>query len=137
MTQADQIVHLLFQVDKAIHEQLRDADAKCPLSLPELMVLSYIDRVEAASVSDLAKQLGIRKASVSVKVAGLERRKLVTRDSCLFDKRSHSIRLTPKARSLLEQTQQYVATHTAPIFNILTSDEKDNFIQLLTKISNQ
>lgn len=137
MKQTDEIIHLLFQVDKAIHEQLRDAGEKCPLSIPELLALSYIDRAGAASISDMAGHFSVRKSSMSIKIAKLEHRGLVTRNACAFDKRSHSIELTEKARALLRNTKDYVAVHASPLFDILTKGEKDTLITLLKKISHE
>lgn len=128
------IINLLFQVDKAMHEQLRDAEQKPPLSLPELMALSYIDREASASITDMADHFGIRKSSVSVKIAKLELQGLITRNSCPFDKRSHSIMLTKKARSLLEETKQYVATHASPLFSKLNQSEQAQLVTILKKI---
>lgn len=128
------IVNLLFQVDRVMHEYMRDAEAKAPLTLPETMVLSYLAKEEAASITDMAAHFGIRKSSMSTKIAKLERQGLISRDSCRFDKRSHSIILTPKAIKLLSQTKQYVADQTNPLFSKLSKTEQETFIQLLKQL---
>lgn len=133
-THIHQIIDCLFTVDKAMHEQLRDAEVVPPLTLPEAMALSHIERSGAVSITDLALHFGIRKSSISVKIAKLERAGLVTRDGCLFDKRSHTVEITDKAREKLQETKLFIATHTAPLFSKLTEVEQQTFIQLLKKI---
>lgn len=133
-TNIDTIIDLLFAVDKAVHEQLRDAELAPPLSLPEVMALSHIDRHGPVSITDLAEHFSIRKSSISVKIAKLERQGLVTRESCVFDKRTHSIELTPKAREKLKETQHYLAVHTAPLFSKLSTEEQTQFITLLQRL---
>lgn len=137
MTKTTKIINLLFQVDKAIHEQLRDADKKCPVSLPEFMALGYLDREGPASISDMAAHFGVRKSSVSIKVAKLEKQGLVVRSMSEADRRSHTLELTDAARDMLEQSKSYVAEHASPLFDQLDTKEKELFIQLLTKIITQ
>jgi DNA-binding MarR family transcriptional regulator len=133
-THIHHIIDCLFTVDKAMHEQLRDAEAVPPLTLPEAMALSHIERSGAVSITDLALHFGVRKSSISVKIAKLERQGLVIRDGCLFDKRSHTIQITDKAREKLRDTKSYIATYTAPLFSKLTIQEQQQFITLLEKI---
>lgn len=134
-THIQRIIDLLFQVDKAMHEQLRDASEPAPLSLPDAMALSYLAREEAASITDMAAHFGIRKSSMSTKVSKLEKKGLIARSSCRFDRRSHTITLTPKAINLLSETKRYVAAHASPLFTRLNTEEQKQFISLLKKIT--
>ena len=116
------IEELLLDFQKKIYGAIKTDIKSLNCSLPQMDILRYLSESEALTLTDLARQLGVSKPSASVMVDTMERHGLVARTVQENDRRSISIRLTPKSRKL---------------FETITKKKKELIKRLLTNISAQ
>ena len=113
---ARQVLEAVPLVMRTIRAQLR-SHRRADISVPKFRAMSYIDRNEGASLSDLASNIGLTLPSMSKLVDGLVSRKLVTRVSDALDRRRICLALTPLGREELKAayvfTEQYLAAQMA------------------------
>lgn len=73
---------------------VRDPQTQRLLSRHQAGILDHLDELEPATVADLARQIGVTAATMSVSLDRLERKGYVTRTKDAKDKRRVHVRLT-------------------------------------------
>ncbi|MCJ8162946.1 MarR family winged helix-turn-helix transcriptional regulator [Acinetobacter zhairhuonensis] len=107
------------------------------LSEGRFILLFLLDAAEdGIAPKDLAEQVGITRPTVTGLVDGLEREGLVERHADPEDRRALKIQLTAKGKSIAKNVFEQHSRWIAKIFGNLTSQERQQFTQLLTKVSN-
>mgnify|MGYP001287964549 FL=1 len=143
---SDELSRVVPRMDAIIGYKLRRAQlsvfqdflqtfAKMKLRPAEFSVLAMIADAPGQKQTEIAGQLGIKRANFVALMDGLERRGLAERRKIETDKRSHSLHLTPegvrfvKKMSALwrEHEERFVARLGGPA-------EKDRLIALLDRI---
>ncbi len=113
---AQQVLEAVPLVMRTIRGQFRSY-RRADISVPQFRTMSYIDRNEGASLSELASHIGLTLPSMSKLIDGLVSRKLVTRSSDALDRRRICLALTPLGREELQEahrsTEQYLAAQMA------------------------
>jgi DNA-binding MarR family transcriptional regulator len=98
---AHQVLEVVPLVMRAIRSEMRDHRAP-DLSVPQFRTLSFLNRHEGASLSDVAEHIGLRLPSMSKLIDGLVARNLVKRDTHPDDRRRVTLALTARGRAMLK-----------------------------------
>ena len=75
-------------------------------SVPEFRTLSYIERHEGTSLTEVAEYIGLSKASLSKIVTRLEEKGFVRRNAAADDKRRHTLSLSAHGQRTLDQIER-------------------------------
>ena len=103
-------------------------------------VLRALHRAESEGLpglrlTDLSERLIIRPPSVTGVVDRLERLALVVREAVAGDLRARQVKLTPKARKLLERVLAGHAAQIDAVLGGLTGDDHEDLSRLLAKLN--
>jgi DNA-binding MarR family transcriptional regulator len=104
-------------------------------SFTVLMVLNR-DPQTGLNPSDLATKCGVTRATMTGLLDGLERKKLLRRESDQEDRRTILIRLTEKGIALLEGFLHEYYSKIALLMSGLSDDEKRHLSQMLMTVNN-
>jgi DNA-binding MarR family transcriptional regulator len=92
------------QIYFACHRRhIRDESTQREVSAHQASVLDHLDDVEATSLLDLAKHMGVTPSTMSLTVDRLERGGYVTRSRSETDRRCVELRLTPSGVRIKRQ----------------------------------
>jgi len=97
--------------------------------------IAAIFSLKKATVTELAKKLNIRKASVTQMIDSLVKKGYVVRESPSGDKRSYEIKLTDKGTEMMELEEKFINKFIGRFDKILSTQEFKEFSFLLEKIS--
>jgi DNA-binding MarR family transcriptional regulator len=100
-TCAHEVLEVVPLVMRTIRAEMRDHRAP-DLSIPQFRTLSFLNRHEGASLSDVAEHIGLRLPSMSKLVDGLVERNLVKRETHPDDRRRMTLVLTARGRTMLQ-----------------------------------
>ncbi len=125
---AQQVLEAVPLVMRTIRGQLR-SHRSADISVPQFRSMSYIDRNDGASLSDLASHIGLTLPSMSKLIDGLVSRKLVTRTSHSTDRRRICLSLTPLGREELREAHRFTEKYLSEQISGL--DEAD--LQTITR----
>ncbi|MGQ2927458.1 MAG: MarR family winged helix-turn-helix transcriptional regulator [Neoaquamicrobium sediminum] len=84
---------------------------KMKLRPAEFSVLALIARTPGQKQTEIAEQLGIKRANFVALMDSLERRGLAERRKAEGDKRSHSLHLTPEGTQFVDKMSTVWRTH--------------------------
>jgi DNA-binding MarR family transcriptional regulator len=114
------------------------AFAKMKLRPAEFSVLALIAETPGQKQSEIAEQLGIKRANFVALMDGLERRGLAERRKAHSDRRSHSVHLTPEGVRFVKKMSAIWEQHENRLVERLGGPaEKERLIALLDRIINQ
>ena len=110
--------------------RLRREDRGHPLPLSQLSALSRLDRLGAATLSELAEGERVRPQSMARTLASLEAAGLVVRAPHPTDRRRHLIRLTGTGHTVIAENHLRRDTWLArAMASALSPDERDLLIR--------
>jgi DNA-binding MarR family transcriptional regulator len=142
----DQTVAELPQMDSIIGYKLRRAQlfvfqdflesfAEMQLRPAEFSVLALIARKPGQKQSEIAEQLGIKRANFVVLMDALEKRGLAERRKSRQDKRSHSLHLTAAGKRFVIEMMEVWTGHETRMIELLGGPgERDRLIALLDRL---
>jgi DNA-binding MarR family transcriptional regulator len=109
--------------------------ADLPLRPAEFSVLALIAQAPGLKQSEIAGQLGIKRANFVALMDGLERRGLAERRKAEGDKRSHSLHLTAEGQRFAARMVELWSTHEGRLVERLGGPaERDRLIALLDRL---
>ena len=109
--------------------------SKLELRPAEFSVLTLIARTPGQKQTDIAGQLGIKRANFVALMDGLERRGLAERRKAEGDKRSHSLHLTPEGARFTGKMIAVWKTHEQRMIDRLGGEEeRDRLLELLDRL---
>ena len=110
---------------------------KYDLSQGRFLTLIVMNRTpdEAINPSSLAEKVGVKPATMTGLLDGLERRGLVRRLAHPEDRRKVSIRLTDSGRRALDEMLPEYYSRIARLMANLTEKERQDLVALLGKVS--
>ena len=112
------------------------AAEKWQLAAPEMRILLFLaQNPEMDTARDVAIQCGMSKASVSGNVLKLATRCLLTVDVDLKDRRFQHLTITELATPILEASRRFFREIDTALMEILSEDEREQLLRLLTKIN--
>lgn len=129
------IGYKLRRAQLAVFQDFIECFARMQLRPAEFSVLALIARTPGQKQSEIAEQLGIKRANFVALMDGLERRGLAERRKAAGDKRSHSLHLTAEGRSFVQKMVSVWAAHEQRLVDRLGGPQaRDRLIGLLDRI---
>ena len=125
----------LSELTREFQNQLITGDLK-EYTLRQLYYIELINKNQDISVSELSKILNVKKSTVSVAINQLIDLGIVIKTQSKTDKRFYQLKLTPKGESIINKHMQIHKNTIKNIIEILNTDEIDNFIKIVKKITN-
>jgi len=86
------------------------------------------------SQTELARYLGVERATVGKQVAGCLRRGWIRREVSAHDRRRFSLYITPKGERMLREVAQIIPQHEREYTAMLTAEERETLKRLLRKL---
>ena len=127
---AHEILDVVPLVMRSMRAELR-SHRSADLSVPEYRSLALINRRPGASLSNVAKHLGLTLPSTSKLVDGLVDRQLVTRQLSTSDRRRITLNLTESGKSVLEASYQITRVHFSEVFTRLPEADRALIIRAM------
>lgn len=118
-----------------VFQDFIDSFARMKLRPAEFSVLSVMARRPGLKQTEIAEELGIKRANFVALMDGLEARGLAERRKADADKRSHSLHLTPDGVKFVRKMMDVWNEHEQRLVERLGgSAERDRLIELLDRI---
>lgn len=129
------IGYKLRRAQLVVFQDFIETFAKMKLRPAEFSVLALIARTPGQKQSEIAEQLGIKRANFVALMDGLEKRGLAERRKAEGDKRSHSLHLTPEGVRFVEKMTAVWNTHEQRLVDRLGGpDQRDALLDLLDRL---
>ena len=100
----------------------------------QMRLLSLIEKEDGATSGTFAELLDIRPSSLSEQLNKLEERGLIERKKSESDTRSVNVFITEEGRNFLKDRKDAFTRRQERFENILTEEEKAEFLRLVNKI---
>lgn len=118
-----------------VFQDFIESFARMKLRPAEFSVLAIIAHAPGQKQTEIAGQLGIKRANFVALMDGLERRGLAERRKAANDKRSHSLHLTPEGMRFVGKMAAVWKSHEQRIVDRLGGEEaRDTLIALLDRL---
>ena len=118
-----------------VFQDFLESFAKMKLRPAEFSVLVLIARTPGQKQTEIAGQLGIKRANFVALMDGLERRGLAERRKAEGDKRSHSLHLTQEGVRFVEKMATVWTAHEQRMIDRLGGPEgRDTLLALLDRL---
>lgn len=129
------IGYKLRRAQLAVFQDFIETFARIKLRPAEFSVLALIARTPGQKQTEIAEQLGIKRANFVALMDGLERRGLAERRKGQIDKRSHSLHLTAEGRRFVQRMAGMWHTHEQRLVDKLGGPaERETLLRLLDRI---
>jgi DNA-binding MarR family transcriptional regulator len=129
------IGYALRRAQLAVFQDFIDSFSRLKLRPAEFSVLTLIARTPGQKQSEIAEQLGIKRANFVALMDGLERRGLAERRKVEGDKRSHSLHLTTEGVRFVDRMSRVWTEHEQRLVDQLGGeDQRDTLLALLRKL---
>ncbi|MDX3930021.1 MAG: MarR family winged helix-turn-helix transcriptional regulator [Shinella sp.] len=116
--------------------KLMDAGEKKPLTELDKQVLLYVKKNPACGPSDIARFLGVAMTTISSATDRLAKRGLLERHRPEVDRRAVALELTGAGRDYVGAQEQAYRQMFQMMLERLRPEEREAFIEMITKISN-
>ncbi len=127
--------YMLRRAQLAVFQDFIESFAKLKLRPAEFSVLAIMARTPGQKQSEIAEQLGIKRANFVALMDGLERRGLAERRKSDRDKRSHALHLTESGRQFVNRMIDVWNRHEGEVIEQLGGPEgKEQLMGLLKRI---
>lgn len=131
----EMIGYKLRRAQLAVFQDFVDAFAGMQLRPTEFAVLALIASTPGRKQSEIAGQLGIKRANFVALMDGLEQRGFAQRRKGESDRRSHSLHLTPEGVRFVERMTVIWAAHEKRLIERLGGLEaRDDLVRLLDRL---
>lgn len=130
--------YVLRRAQLCVFQDFIESFAEMKLRPAEFSVLNLIAQRPGQKQSEIAEQLGIKRANFVALMDGLERRGVAERRKSPEDKRSHSLHLTREGERFVAEMFAVWKTHEDRMIERLGGEaERDRLIELLGRLSPQ
>lgn len=124
----------LNELTRIFQKQLLSGDLK-EYTLRQLYYIELINKNHGINISELSKILGVKNSTASVAINQLIDMGVVIKTQSKIDKRFYSLQLTPKGENIIKQHMQIHKNTIKKILEILNTEEVDDFIKIINKIT--
>lgn len=130
--------YVLRRAQLSVFQDFIESFTELKLRPAEFSVLNLIAQRPGQKQSEIAEQLGIKRANFVALMDGLERRGVAERRKSPEDKRSHSLHLTAEGERFISEMLSVWNAHEQRIIQRLGGEaERDKLIELLGRLSGQ
>lgn len=130
-----EVLVTLRRIIHATDLQSRQMVKTCGLTIPQVMVLSAIDRLGDVTVKRISDDVSLSQATVTTILDRLEDRNQVERVRSTSDKRIVNARLTRSGKKLLKSSPPLLHKKFIERFESLRDDEKAGILSALKKVA--
>jgi DNA-binding MarR family transcriptional regulator len=131
----DRMFSLMKQIHREIHQVVGHPEPALSPPQARLMFAIARNKDNGLSVKELAARTNMTPGAITQFVDVLIGKNLVIREEDLNDRRIVRLKLTPSAKSHMEQFQKHFLTCAARKFDVLSLDELTQLHSLLTKVT--
>lgn len=129
------IGYQLRRAQLVVFQDFLDTFSQIKLRPAEFSVLTLIAQTPGQKQTEIAEQLGIKRANFVALMDGLEKRGLAERRKAEADKRSHSLHLTPEGVEFTRKMVTLWNTHEQRMIDRLGgAAERDTLLALLDRL---
>jgi len=129
----EQILDTILHSSEIIEDELKRDSALKSLTQRQLFCLELIKKMQNPSLSELAEQMRIAKASISVMIDRMEKNDFIKKIASDSDRRSAHIHLTNKGEKAAELHTEVHREIARLLTSDMTDSEKEILIVLLNK----
>lgn len=104
-------------------------------TLRQLYYIELINKNKDISISEISRILEVKKSTVSVAINQLIDMGIVNKTQSEIDKRFYFLQLTPKGENIINKHMEIHKDTIKKILEILDTEEVDNFIKIINKIT--
>lgn len=126
--------HLQILANISTRIALLSIKPKFGLNIMQWRVLANIDRLEVATIQDLARASGVLVSQVSRTISGLEDLGLVKKRTNPQDGRSRAVTLTAKGEKLVQRILEERQRWNDEMLRDLSGDERDQLLNLILRV---
>jgi DNA-binding MarR family transcriptional regulator len=126
---------LLAQIGAHAAKRFGERLAPLKLSPPHAGILRQLAQSSGLSQRELASRLGLHASRLVAIVDEMESLGLVVREASSDDRRTYSLKLTPKGQETMTEVGKISWQHNEALCAPLTAEERDTFKALLQKIA--
>lgn len=105
------------------------------LSVTEVHTLAQAEVFGALGAAAIAKELGIKPATLSVTLGALERKGFLVREQHILDRRRILVSLTEKGREAVDEHLKLHESMVAGVLDGLTPEEAEQLTRALKKLA--
>ncbi|MBU5639012.1 MarR family transcriptional regulator [Geomonas sp. Red69] len=127
--QISQVIDNLRRIFQAVGEYSRSAERETELTGPQLWALKILDKQAPLRVSELARQMYLRPATVVGVLDRLEAKGLVTRTRSTQDRRAVDLELTDAGKGLVAKAPEVAQIMLVNGLSALEEEEFDRVIE--------
>jgi DNA-binding MarR family transcriptional regulator len=131
---AERLSHIVLEMQRCFMLHLCKELAPGNVSFPQFFLLTYLDRKEVLSMSEIAKKMGHTTAAASGLVARLENLRYVMRSAAREDRRKVMVCITAKGSALVRRIREEMVGNLVKVLNHLTPDEQKAWLRIYGKI---
>ena len=129
-----ELTRILPRMRRVLVRQFSSVLTKGDVTLPQMILLEFLQEKTACTVSDIAKELGITLSAVTGMADRLVRSKLISRTRGSQDRRIVIISLTAKGRGLVSKFLDKHKKMIEQMFSGLTNNERKTYLDILKKM---
>jgi len=127
---------LLAKCHKIAFQRFKEKLEPYKLTPPQVAALFFLWKKEGISQAQLGDLMQADRTTVSGIIDRLEKRGLVERKGSPSDRRSFTLHITEKGKSLQEELSALARDHNDYLKNSLGKEEGEELIRLLKKLKN-
>lgn len=131
---ADKLNELMPIIIKEFMRQQKSGFYKLKVTMPQFVILTFLDRQGALKMSDLARSMGVTTAAMTGIIDRLVRDRYAARTSELKDRRVIKIKVTPMGTRLVKNIQEERRKTCIDIFGRVSQHDREEYLRILTKI---
>jgi DNA-binding MarR family transcriptional regulator len=126
--------HLQILANISTRIALLSIKPKFGLNIMQWRVLANIDRLEVATIQDLARASGVLVSQVSRTISGLDAKGLVKKRTNPKDGRSRAVSLTSKGEALVQQILEERRLWNDEMLRDLSPAEREQLMTLILRV---
>lgn len=131
---ADRVSEIMPAIMKEFIKSQAGGFHKLKITLPQLAIMTILEREEEANMTDLAKAMDVTTSAMTGVVDRLVRDGYVNRSHDTKDRRIIRIKLTAKGLKTVRTAIDDRKKATIKIFGVISQEERDKYLSILEHI---
>jgi len=115
----------------------KNAFTKGTISLPQMLILEYLNKEKGCMMGDIARMLSISMSGATGLADRMLKTGLLKRSRSARDRRVVNIYITPKGERAAKNVLRQRINTIKKMFSMLTEKERKKYLQILEKVKKQ
>lgn len=128
---------VLMQTSKAVHERMKEEMSKNKLNIMEFSVLEVLYQKGKQTIRQIGDHILVSSSSMTYVIDKLERKGLLSRNTCQKDRRVTHVSLTYDGNELMQEIMLKHHEVVDDMFDSLNPDEAETLVHLLKKVKDK